>query len=125
MDTATAEALKAIAVVVGAVAWPIVAGVSIFVFRPQLRNLLNRLREDGGAKFDPAPQGQEVSATLISCRSGCGWVYAVGWWLRGTAYSVFAPCETGLPRDRSVSAVFPRLAGNESRRFHGGAVACR
>jgi hypothetical protein len=45
--------------------WPLVAIVSFFLFKPQFRALLNRLREGGGAKFDPLPAGQGGSPAVV------------------------------------------------------------
>ena len=50
------DVIRAIAELVRAVAWPIVATIAMFLFRPQLASLLTRLRRGAGAEFDPLPQ---------------------------------------------------------------------
>lgn len=42
--------------ILGPLAWPAVAVVVAILFRPQIANLLTRLRKGGGAEFDPIRQ---------------------------------------------------------------------
>lgn len=46
-------------------AWPAVAVLALLRYRPEIRSLLHRLREGGGAKFDPLPPGQG-DTTVVS-----------------------------------------------------------
>lgn len=60
-----------VAEILRAVAWPVTVLVLARAFRRELRSLLSRLREGGGAKFDPPPQmGAATTAELTSAASG-------------------------------------------------------
>lgn len=48
--------LSALAEILGALAWPGVAVAVAILFRPEIRNLLTRLRKGGGVEFDRIPQ---------------------------------------------------------------------
>jgi hypothetical protein len=57
------EFLQATAVIVGAVAWPAVALVLAWRHRPRIDELLGRIREAAGTKFDPLPVQFSAPAT--------------------------------------------------------------
>ena len=45
--------------------WPILVLIALFLFRPQLANLLTRIRKGGGVEFDPSPQPQKPSTDIL------------------------------------------------------------
>ena len=45
--------------------WPILVFIALLLFRPQLKNLLTRIRKGGGVEFDPQPQPQKASADIL------------------------------------------------------------
>ena len=45
--------------------WPILALVALLLFRPQLNNLLTRIREGGGVKFYPQTQPNQPSSDIL------------------------------------------------------------
>ena len=51
-----AEFLHGIADLVRALAWPVVACMAMWKFKPELRSLLSRLRKTAGTEFDPILQ---------------------------------------------------------------------
>jgi len=62
------DILNAVAGILGAVAWPIVAGVGIVRHRSDISALLKRLRKGGPAEFDPLPTQNaagSISATEL------------------------------------------------------------
>ena len=65
MTEATIEGVLAIAQLLGAIAWPLLAVIALFLFRTQLASLLTRIRKGGGAEFDPPPQPTKPSADIL------------------------------------------------------------
>lgn len=55
-----AEGLRAVAELIRSLAWPILVGVAMYTFKPQVASLLTRLRETAGTKFDPLPPQQKA-----------------------------------------------------------------
>ena len=51
--------IRAIAELLSAIVWPVLAVVVVILFRPEIRSLLSRLRKGGGAEFDPIRQPME------------------------------------------------------------------
>jgi hypothetical protein len=70
MEASVVQVLTALAEILKALAWPSVAILVLFRFAPELRNLINRLREGAGAKFDPTPQGQANLTPILPSSTG-------------------------------------------------------
>jgi hypothetical protein len=58
------DLLNAMTGLVRAVAWPLVALVAMWWFRPELRVLLGRFRRAAGVEFDPPPATQANTVTV-------------------------------------------------------------
>ena len=59
-STNLATTISAVAQVLGALAWPVVATIGLYRFSPEIRNLFQRIRKGAGAEFDP-PSAQQLA----------------------------------------------------------------
>ena len=53
------ETIRAIATLLDAVAWPILAGAAIYIFKEEVASLLKRIRKGAGIEVDPIHQPTE------------------------------------------------------------------
>ena len=59
------ETIRAIATLLDAVAWPILAGTAICIFKEEVASLLKRIRKGAGIEVDPIHQPTEPSDEIL------------------------------------------------------------